>query len=148
MLNSIFMKKNLFIILSLFIYSSIYSQIPVPAYYYDDAGNRIQRKIIFINPNSPRIFDDSISNNDDNITKFGINAFPNPTSDAVNVSISSLKSGDKVTVILYDELGKELAKKQQSNKLETIDIKNFNAGTYYLKIVKDKDYIYFKMLKF
>ncbi|NUM32483.1 MAG: T9SS type A sorting domain-containing protein [Bacteroidetes bacterium] len=71
-----------------------------------------------------------------NNTKINIGkVYPNPANDIVKVNINT--DGD-YNIILQDINGKELLKQEGSSSIETINVSEFPAGIYFVKIQNDE----------
>ena len=72
---------------------------------------------------------------------YGLNVFPNPSAEVINVSFKLNKNSD-VKLSIFDFSGKEIfagkeEKKTQGNHLENIGISQFSAGTYIVNLRVD-----------
>ena len=131
-------------ILAFFLFLSQFCSAQHVQYTYDASGNRVHRiysTLRIANPAQPKDSSENVE------TKYGISIFPNPTSESVNVSISSLQNGETAKVFLYDEQGKVLLMKIQESTLDIINLINLKTGTYYLKIYVKKDSVSYKVVK-
>ena len=72
---------------------------------------------------------------DDEFTKKDIIAFPNPTTDLINLKIREI--GVDANIQLFDVVGNKLMEKSAQSDLEQIDLENFSSGVYFLHITKD-----------
>ena len=109
-------------------------------YTYDQSGNRIERKF-----SVPRL-----ANPESAIVekKLGVSAYPNPTNDKINISISSLDNGESADIYLSDEQGKIIFIKKQNSNIEEVDLSSLKAGIYYIRVhIKSEDVSY-KIVKF
>lgn len=70
----------------------------------------------------------------------GLNIYPNPASDQLNVSFVDA-SNTALTVKIFNQLGKEVYKSVSTNSADhsqmQIDISHLNPGTYILQIISD-----------
>lgn len=113
-------------------------------YSYDNVGNRVYRHYQLFriaDPNAPKDLSESVEK------KYGISVFPNPTSNELNVSILLLPQGDKATFYLSNEQGQNLILQQQNSPKGAIELSNFKAGIYYLKIIINDDNVSYKVVK-
>jgi len=109
-------------------------------YSYDDAGNRIQRSIVYLYPSSKKSIateEQFISNiqNEFGITqKFKV--YPNPTNQHIYVALNeeALKSPN-AKLILFDMSGKQILIENAFNDIMQIDLSSFPKGVYILKLV-------------
>ncbi len=65
-----------------------------------------------------------------------IDAYPNPSSDAVNVDLSGFDG--QVTVQIFNVLGEEIHSLVTTNELERINVSEYPVGSYLLKASNDK----------
>jgi Secretion system C-terminal sorting domain len=129
-------------------------------YSYDDAGNRIQRKMILIDivigqePDKPtshfrlsgsnsEMASSSVDNTQEvesgevikpqktNTTPI-MSVFPNPTTGIFNLELSETIRNAEVSV--YDENGQTLFKKQCQGSNEQMDISNLPSGSYRISV--------------
>ena len=108
---------------------------------YDYTGNRTHRQYII-----PRLANpdkDSIM-----VSKFGINIFPNPVAESVNIRIAELAEGKSATVQLISLSGNVLNEKKQSAKQETFDLSGFSSGIYFINVWIDEESALYKIEKF
>lgn len=76
-----------------------------------------------------------------------INVFPNPTSEKINVDLSKLQAV-QVVIRLVDVNGKLLINKPTQQAMETFDLQNYPAGTYFLQVEVSKSKIQtFRIIK-
>lgn len=75
---------------------------------------------------------------DENQTKYKINVFPNPTSDLINIDVTS--NDEYLQVQLFDINGKVLFSKSFKENA-ALKMSAFSAGTYFLKISHDNQLI-------
>jgi hypothetical protein len=115
-------------------------------YSYDAAGNRSQRAFVYPRP-APTAGEEQQTINPDVVDKYGINLFPNPTTGSFNVSISNLEEGSKARLILSDVQGKTIMDKEQIVKVSSLDLTNYDAGIYYLKVFINDEKAFYKILK-
>ena len=130
------MKKYLSLIFLLF---NAYCSAQHFEYTYDPSGNRTIRKYLV-----PRLANPSLAVVE---KKYGISVYPNPSPDKINISIASLEKDETADVYLSDEQGKILLMKKQNSILDVIDLSNFKAGIYYIKIYIKSETVSYKIVK-
>jgi len=137
------MKKIIFL---LFLSTGMTAQ--TVKYTYDAAGNRVQRKLDVSDPSTQRTIE---TNQDEKATQkaseLGLSVFPNPAQDKVNVVIGNLKEGQQVSIFLIDEQGKSLLSQKASIEQSTLDMSLYKPGIYFIKVVVDKETLFYKVLK-
>ncbi|MDR6562095.1 MULTISPECIES: T9SS type A sorting domain-containing protein [unclassified Arcicella] len=75
--------------------------------------------------------------------KLGINVFPNPTSDIVNIE----SDGKELDIQLIDFSGKIIQEEKLRGEQKRIDMSKVSTGTYFLHIKKEGRQAVFKVLK-
>ena len=65
-------------------------------------------------------------------TKYGIQLFPNPTTNFLNISLEGI---DVVDIIILDIQGKVLLQNSGLLDQERINLSGYDAGTYFVKII-------------
>ena len=125
--------KTLLLILLTFCSITLFSQ--SVEYYYDNAGNRVQRKLCLTcrmaNPNTATI--DSLEKT---ASKLNANILPNPTNG--NLSIQIKQEGQEENVFhlfVYDVYGREIINKKYYSTAFKVDISNEPSGIYFAKLI-------------
>ena len=114
-------------------------------YFYDNVGNRIQRKIIVLPGKSLTILQqesDAVGvPSTETIAGMTFKIYPNPTEGLVIIqSDENFSLLENKTVVVYDMNGKIVLEKQFNNVEERIDLSKENPGTYFLKISASNGY--------
>lgn len=141
------------IFLSLLIFSlEVYPQTPNPPaviYFYDDAGNRILRRVINV---GERTLDNSLNGGEDGLSNSDtktppeeelidnedgvIVAYPNPTNGAVNIGISpNLLENTNAEYLIVDISGKQISKGKITEPRTMLDLYGEAKGVYILSII-------------
>jgi hypothetical protein len=63
--------------------------------------------------------------------------YPNPTNDQCTVALKDPLSGDKISISVYDILGKQLLNTMHENRggfEENIEVSSFKAGVYLVRV--------------
>ena len=149
------MNKLKLIILLLLSGYIISAQTQKEQYKYDPAGNRILRnpctscRLIHTPPKvDPTVIDTAVTLSDVQIAaKYGLNVFPNPTQDRVNLAIRNLTADETATVLVTDVTGKTLLSQNNIRAESQIDMSSFNVGTYFVRVTIGKDVIVYKVLR-
>ncbi|MFV0268914.1 MAG: T9SS type A sorting domain-containing protein [Draconibacterium sp.] len=142
------MKKWLLIcfFLSTFISLSTYSQ--SVSYYYDDAGNRIERVISL---KSAKITSDQSSQNQDLVEdiflEHEIKIYPNPTEGKLSVNIENAQKLEGGEVIITGINGEVLIQKKITTSLMHFDLSGKSAGLYLMKIRFNGELTTWKIIK-
>lgn len=116
-------------------------------YGYDASGNRIIRQLVVSDPNTERTTEALTDEKAKETAKeLGLNVFPNPAQDKVQLVISNL--GDqKATIFLIDAQGKNLLDKQTSAPQSEVDITPYKTGVYFIKVIVGKETLFYKVMK-
>jgi hypothetical protein len=129
--------KKLFFILSLLILQSFSVKSQSFDYYYDDAGNRYQRKTIFM------FHSMQIDSTEEQVNGITVLLAPNPTSEKVFVSVAKVSENATdlnpvTTLSLYDYKGTLISTQQMNNSSTSVDLVNLANGSYILMILNGK----------
>ena len=81
----------------------------------------------------------------------GLSIYPNPTNDIFTLNVNKLNSGDSFTFIVYTSYGKEIYRQLVTAKSNTykkvIDMSDFVAGIYFVKVQAEKGTTTMKVVK-
>lgn len=102
-------------------------------YTYDDAGNRITREIIYYQggAKSAPVFPE-----EEPEIEQGLNVYPNPATHSLYVSLNAeVLEEHKKMIVVFDNLGKLVYQTHSLEELNQVDVSNWRAGTYILKLV-------------
>ncbi len=134
------MKTNsiLFFIAFFFPAITLYSQTYEVEYYYDAAGNRIEREIIYLPVNYAS--SQFTSNEQDTLhnvlsENLSVDIYPNPVLSVLHVKLNG-KCGN-VFFSVFNNNGKQLNKGQLNKGENSVSFENFASGIYYLKIIRN-----------
>ncbi len=141
------MRKLLFIFILIFIRNGLIAQ-PI-SYSYDNHGNRTQRKLDCPNcPGSQRqIGTEEEKKAVEAETKLGLNVFPNPAQDKMQVEIKNLAAEEPATILLIDAQGKSLLTKKSDQAQNEVDMSPYKPGVYFIKVLVGKESLFYKVLK-
>jgi hypothetical protein len=120
-------------------------------YSYDPAGNRIHRKL-YVCPTCPASGRESNPANQTKIdtataTKLGLNVYPNPTQEKLNLTIANLPNDKTAKIVMSDEQGKLILSQDTKDAQNPIDMTLYNPGIYFIKITIDNDIFHYKIVK-
>jgi hypothetical protein len=128
-----------------------YAQTQSIGYAYDNIGNRVQRKLVIVCngcPTNHRTAAPEVKDTTQVLAiEHGLNVFPNPTQDKVNLTLSNLKDDETTSVVVTDETGKTVYSAKNLQSQNEINVSNFNNGTYFLRVTIDKDVMVYKVMK-
>jgi hypothetical protein len=127
---------------------NLYSQVqPINiSYFYDNAGNRIQRKLY----STQRIGtpDSSYTNPVKEKLDLSMTVYPNPTQDKLEVKIIKGDIDENIgQLFMYDISGKEIENKQLQLTSFTLQLEHLQKGTYFLKIIVKEEEFEWKIIK-
>lgn len=133
------MKKNILFSLlfsiSFFLTFSVTAQQKI-GYTYDEAGNRIQKKIVLTGPN-----DDDYARKaqkfQDEVDELSVLIYPNPTSDRVIVNVQN-EFDKNSSILLLDMKGNVLQTIPTINQINEFDLSSYTKGSYILSIINNK----------
>ncbi len=122
-------------------------------YDYDNSGNRIKRHILYLK--SANVSDlDSIPQEQvqkevatDQLGELTIKIFPNPTRGELTIELSGIGSSVSYNYQLYSFNGQLLKQKSSSKTLFAIDLNNYSAGVYILRLNVEGKYSEWKIIK-
>ncbi|MES2512659.1 MAG: T9SS type A sorting domain-containing protein [Bacteroidota bacterium] len=119
-------------------------------YTYDNHGNRIKRKIFTIAPPEQRMAGSDSTDNAEAARiadKEGISVYPNPTKDRVVLTINDFNSSDNNSMSLIDVKGNVVMEQKVTSAHSEMDVSKLTAGIYYFNVVKNKNMLYYKLVK-
>lgn len=116
-------------------------------YEYDNAGNRISRKVINMPAKSSakaEVKPDSII---EVLSNVEVLAYPNPAKETLNVEAKGLKEDEKVQIFLFNSQGALVYKKESDVSFNPIDMSAYLAGVYILRIIAGEKKTEIKIIK-
>ena len=128
-------------------------------YGYDDAGNRVLRKVAVLSPKSQKSNDSqSDTNNTENtdeletfyVDKVGdisLKIFPNPTTSVVTLLIEDLQDEVAGTVTLYNLSGAKIGEERITSYRTEIDMSSYPVASYLATIRINGKASYWKIVK-
>jgi hypothetical protein len=145
--------KKIILYFTLFISVKGYSQ--AIEYVYDGNGNRTERRL-YVTPcptcpqngrvaSTPPAPEAAVQ--EQVAAQHGLNVFPNPTQDKVNLTLSNLKDDETTSVTVIDEGGKTVYSAKNLQSQNEINMAGFNNGTYFVRVIVGKDVVIYKVMK-
>ena len=121
-------------------------------YFYDDAGNRIQRKVGLCKTNTTTIddttafYDSDSSINDEQLQKKNelykvkigdvqINLFPIPTKGKLTVELADFENSSTSKMVVNDLSGKIIYEMNNLSKSNVVDFSSHSDGIYIIRII-------------
>ena len=144
------MKKLFFIIPILLLSNIAFAQNTV--YYYDNAGNRIQKVIVMQatqaqDPESISQEKLSESSFQEMLAEYTVKIYPNPTKGQLSVEITGVSSDVDGQISLLNMNGKMILTQTVHSGLIDLNLSNYNKGIYLLKIVLGEQATTWKIIK-
>ncbi len=114
---------------------------------YDNAGNRVSR-VIVLGLRSAQEEDTSIEAvYSEVLQKIEIRIYPNPTEGLLKVDIQNLPEKQTASIHVYNLSGRLLLTKKGISGITDIDLSEYPAGTYLLKIIAGEEQTEWKIIK-
>ncbi len=125
------------------------AQVPTIEYIYDQAGNRVSRRVIPLQQNIKKhtVPTDSIEVVKDFLGEMEVKLYPNPTKGLLLVEVTGGKSDKEMDLILYNGGGQTLVNKQATTGLNNLDLSNYPAGWYILQVKAGTEKKEYKIIK-
>ena len=138
----------LFSFLSLFSIAGI-AQNQGISYAYDNAGNRISRKIVDLSLPQTHIKRDSVAPAPviDQLGERKITIYPNPTKGMLAVEITGGDDKDQLQISLYNTDGKQLQNRKVVSGSNSVNMATYPAGWYILRVQAGEKRTEFKIIK-
>ena len=131
--------------------SSVFSQLYVPSYSYDAAGNRVLRQMLLLggraeNPSGSKMAQQTVSEEFNGVV---ISAFPNPSKGEITIEFpKELLENGLVEFQLLGADGSVLKTGTFSETRNPLDISAFSNGSYTLLLYsKKEEAFYLRILK-
>ena len=139
--------KILFILFSVLVSGSTFAQ--RTKYTYSASGNRSIRQWDTMNPFRVGNKDSTNSAKEfrDIVMKEGISVYPNPTNGKITLSLNKFEASEKNSVSIIDLKGSELISQPVTQSNTEIDLSSLKSGIYYFKVIKNKQELYYKVVK-
>jgi len=125
-------------------------------YGYNNAGNRIVRKEVFLpsppkSPGHKSVSSESDTNfNDfytDKLGDISLKIYPNPTTSVVKLQIEGIEGEITGMVHLYNLTGSEIGSQPIKSYQMEIDMSSYSTGTYLATVVVNGKTTYWKIVK-
>ena len=132
------MKKTATTLIAILLSQLLYSQTTEINYVYDNAGNRIERHVIILpmSKSEDGAFKKmtEVKPHKDKLQEHNITLFPNPTKGQLLVEITHLDKVKKSSIEVYSLEGVSIFHQDNIRDQTQIDLSDYPAGTYILKI--------------
>jgi len=119
------------------------------SYAYDLAGNRISRKLVYLdsNPSHVKQADSSPEPAEEKLGDRIIKLYPNPTKGALAVEIRGGNPDEGIRFILYSAQGTMLQDKAFEPDITPIEMSSYPTGWYILRVIAGDKSTEFKIVK-
>lgn len=118
------------------------------SYAYDQAGNRISRRIVPLNSSPAHVKkNEQPAPVEDQLGERKITIYPNPTKGLLAVDITGGDDKDELRIILYNADGKQLQNKKVEQGTTPINISAYPAAYYILRVMAGEKVKEFKIIK-
>jgi len=119
------------------------------SYAYDNAGNRISRKIVLLNSSPTHVKKDTISPAPvkEQLGDRTITIFPNPTKGALAVEITGGSDKDEIRIMLISGQGIQLKTMKAQTGTTPLDLRAYPPGWYILRVKSGEKVTEFKIIK-
>jgi hypothetical protein len=109
---------------------------------YDEAGNRVQKEVIYLQPRKKVAFQDFIDST-------RISLYPNPTTDFLSVEVKNTDALESENFLfkILDQGGKLIKRGTIKNGINQIDFREYPKGIYYLGLIRREDNSSWKIVK-
>lgn len=145
------MKQYLQIILIVLSSSfSIYltAQTQMVSYAYDYAGNRISRKIVDLGSSPSHVKKaEEPAPVEEQLGERKITVYPNPTKGMLGVEITGSDQSDAIRIEVFSAQGTLLQRKTAETGVNPIQMTNYPAGWYILRVQAGEKLTEFKIIK-
>lgn len=119
----------------------------VISYAYDNAGNRISRKVVDLNSNPSHVKASAPAPVEDQLGERKITVYPNPTRGALAVEISGGDAKDEIHLILYSAQGTQLQNMKVTATTTPVNMSAYPGGWYILRVQAGEKMKEFKIIK-
>jgi len=122
----------------------------IVSYAYDNAGNRISRKIVLLSSNPTHVKKDTIvpAPVEEQLGARKITVYPNPTKGALTVEIAGGNDKDEIQIVLISAQGIQLkALKAADTGTTPVDMHLYPSGWYILRVKAGDKVTEFKIIK-
>lgn len=117
------------------------------SYAYDNAGNRISRKIVPLNSNPLHAKAEAPAPVEEQLGERKITVYPNPTKGMLAVEITGGDDKDQLQISLYNADGKQLQNKKLESGTNPINMATYPSGWYILRVQAGEKRTEFKIIK-
>lgn len=118
------------------------------SYAYDQAGNRISRRIVPLNSSPSHLKkNEQPVPVEDQLGERKITIYPNPTKGSLALDITGGDDKDELRIILYNANGKQLQNKKVEPGITPINMSSYPVAYYILRVIAGEKETEFKIIK-
>ncbi|GHS88172.1 hypothetical protein FACS1894201_09640 [Bacteroidia bacterium] len=124
----------------------LYGQYEQTSYFYDAAGNRVQRLLLLVSSEEDVEGDGEVQRvqYSDKVGNIDYVIYPNPTQGSVHIAATQADEG---AIEVYDLQGRQVYHHKGAIGEHSIDLTRFSAGTYILRVVAGEQQVDWKIVK-
>jgi len=125
-----------------------FAQSPIPIEIsYDDAGNRITRKVLDMSKSAKGLGQGDSTFFTDKLQTVQMRVYPNPTQGRVYVEMTGASEISGSLLRIYDSKGQKIQEKSGVGYGMEFDISNYPAGYYIVELVVNDERTTWKVVK-
>jgi len=141
--------KRMIVTLAIVAFASITNaQSPLPIEItYDDAGNRITRKVLQMSMMSKGESQADTTYYLDRMQTTEMKVYPNPTQGKILVDFMDAEGNNAILVRIYDNKGQKIQECQGKESQMELDLSNYPAGVYIVELFVGEEHTTWRILK-
>lgn len=116
-------------------------------YVYDNAGNRIRRVIVLEQPQRAKKEAQTPEYYTETMGDKTIKLYPNPVTTSLTITITGYEKVPEGSYVLFDTQGKVLLNRSLASANFSIDMSEYRAGNYVLRIAIEGETTTWKVIK-
>ena len=146
-MNHFYKKTHCFLLLFISVFTLHVQAQDIVSYAYDNAGNRISRKIVnlTVTPNPTHV--KAAAPVEEQLGERKITIFPNPTKGSLAVDIVGGSDKDELSISLFNAEGKQLLNKTVQPGTTPINMTTYPKAYYILRVQAGEKATEFKIIK-
>lgn len=114
---------------------------------YDDAGNRITRKVLQMSMMSKGESQEDTTYYLDRMQTTEMKVYPNPTQGKILVDFMDAEENNTTLVRIYDNKGQKIQECQGKESQMELDLSNYPAGVYIVELFVGEEHTTWRILK-
>jgi hypothetical protein len=152
-MNYLHKTTNLFLLILFLLSFSMEGKVQcqsIVSYAYDNAGNRISRKVVLLSSNPTHVKKDTISTPAPVAEQLGdrkITVFPNPTKGDLAVDITGGNDKDEMQIVLISAQGIQLQTLKAVTGTTPVNMLHYPPGWFILRVKAGDKMTEFKIIK-